>query len=293
LFSWYFLVLSARLSVRYLGTLGYVLHGRRLGEELHRRRVEEWRRVSPLYRDRPRRTLLGFDIYLNPEDFSPVSTSIGVDGVLDIPLTSLFLEKLGRGMRVVDVGANLGYFTLLASGVVGPSGRVYAFEPDPYNASLLEKSVAHNRADNVEVVRRAVCDRAGIVQLYRAPPGQPQAHSTMTDWGHGSLGVEATTLDGFWADADRPKIHMVKAHVVGDEPVVLRGSLRLLEEGRPMLAIVFDPPKWRGEARLLSRLFEWYRVYTLVHAPWLLREVTQDSLDWSYPQELYLEPRRN
>jgi len=81
--------------------------------------------------------------------------------------------------------------------------------------------------------------------------------------------------------------------VVGDEPVVLRGSLRLLEEGRPMLAIVFDPPKWRGEARLLSRLFEWYRVYTLVHAPWLLREVTQDSLDWSYPQELYLEPRRN
>jgi len=62
--------------------------------------------VSPLYRDRPRRTLLGFDICLNSEDFSPVSTSIGVDGVFDIPLTSLFLEKLGRGERVVDVGAN-------------------------------------------------------------------------------------------------------------------------------------------------------------------------------------------
>ncbi len=87
--------------------------------------------MSLFYQGRPRRTLLGFDIYLNPEDFSPVSTSIDVDGVLDLPLTSLFLEKLGRGMCVVDLGANLGYFTMLASKIVGPSGRVYAFEPDP------------------------------------------------------------------------------------------------------------------------------------------------------------------
>ncbi len=41
-----------------------------------------------------------------------------------------------------------------------------------------------------------------------------------------------------------------------------------------MLAVVFGPPKWRGEGRLLSRLFEWYSVYRLVYAPWLLRRVT-------------------
>jgi precorrin-6B methylase 2 len=78
------------------------------------------------------------------------------------PMTTLAFHTLVQpGDRVVDVGAHVGYFTLLAARLCGPNGRVFAFEPHPDNFRLLERNIRENGAENVTAVRKAVADRAG------------------------------------------------------------------------------------------------------------------------------------
>ena len=69
-------------------------------------------------------------------------------------------------MTAVDVGANLGYYTLLFAELVGPKGQVYAFEPVPYNASLLNRSVRANGYTNVIAVAKAVSNATGATTLH-------------------------------------------------------------------------------------------------------------------------------
>ena len=81
-------------------------------------------------------------------------------------LTKLFKKEMKQGMIVVDIGAHIGYFTLLAARLVGETGRVFAFEPDPDNYSLLIKNVSVNGHDNVIPVQKAVSNKTGQVRLF-------------------------------------------------------------------------------------------------------------------------------
>ena len=78
-----------------------------------------------------------------PED-KHVSRKIREQGLWEPFETSLIVSRLNTGDVFVDVGANIGYFTLIAASLVGDQGQVYAFEPDPENYRLLEKNCAHN-----------------------------------------------------------------------------------------------------------------------------------------------------
>src|SRR5262245_13382224 len=75
--------------------------------------------------------------------------------------TKLVLENICRGDWVIDVGANIGYYTLLFAQKVGQRGRVFAFEPDPENFELLEHNVRQNGYDNVVLVNKAVAEKTG------------------------------------------------------------------------------------------------------------------------------------
>ncbi len=79
--------------------------------------------------------------------------------------TRLILEHVKPGMTVVDIGANIGYYTLLMARQVGPAGKVFAFEPDPFNFSLLEENVRSNGYKNVTLINAALSERTGTVQL--------------------------------------------------------------------------------------------------------------------------------
>ena len=74
-------------------------------------------------------------------------------------------EQLAAGATFVDIGANIGWFSLLAASVVGPAGRVIAIEPNPNNVALLQHSAKDNSFDNIEVLPVAIADRAGAVAL--------------------------------------------------------------------------------------------------------------------------------
>src|SRR5688572_13621160 len=118
-----------------------------------------WKQFVYSLRDRKSSlvTLEGFKLNVHQHD-TVISESIRQRKIWAEAETRLFRELIRPGMVVVDVGANIGYFSLLASTLVGPTGRVYAFEPDPVNCALLRKNVRLNRVTNIEVIESALSD---------------------------------------------------------------------------------------------------------------------------------------
>ena len=254
--------------------------------------MTRWARQREHYRNKPK-TIFGLQIYLNPEDFSPVSSSIATTGWLDLSLTEILVKVLKPGMTVVDVGANIGYYTLLSAKLVGKSGLVYAFEPEGLNLRLLNKSVDVNRLTNVSVCDRALSQTEGVARLHLADRSAPQAHSINHDWGRGTIDVRTTTLDSFWEKMDRPRFDLVKIHVGSDDPNVLEGSRKVIHEAGPFIATVFVPAAWETHIELLEDLYANYDVYRIVRSPFLIRRTRISELLSRGPTELFLARRLN
>lgn len=284
------MVRSFYLGIKYPSLLLSWLKRRDIGVEIKRKRTEEWAKLREYYRNHPK-VIFGLKIYLNAEDFSPVSTSIATTGWLDLSLTGLLMKVLKPGMTVVDVGANIGYYTLLCAKIVGGRGLVYAFEPEPFNLKLLNKSVSANNLTNIKVYSQALWETEGVIKLHLADPREPQAHSIGRDWGRGTIDVISTTLDSFWEDLGKPHLDMLKIHVGGDDLVVLRGARRVIQELRPSIAAVFVPDTWRRDKELFDELFLLYDVYRVAKSPFLIRRVQERELLGNEPTELFLAPK--
>ncbi|HLV00460.1 MAG TPA: FkbM family methyltransferase, partial [Acidobacteriota bacterium] len=147
--------------------------------------------------------------------------------------------QLKPGMIAIDVGAHVGYYTRLFSDLVGPTGRVYAFEANPLNFSLLH----HNtfRHANVEMIHRAVSNRIGQATLYVS--SKSGSHSLyQSEFTQDKVQVETETLDHFWKRIGSPEIGLIKIDVEGAEPSVLAGAEYLIKShNRTRLIIEFAP----------------------------------------------------
>ena len=155
--------------------------------------------------------------------------------------THLFREFLTPGMVVVDIGANVGYFSLLAADLVGPAGTVYAVEPEPQNNAILRKNVHLNSYSNVRVIEKAVSNRTGPVQLFLSALDNG-SHSISDAAARGVAGdvqVAATTLDDLLEDEGWPKVDLVKIDVEGAEMLVLEG-MTLLPRNSPQVKLVIE-----------------------------------------------------
>jgi FkbM family methyltransferase len=144
------------------------------------------------------------------------------------------------GAVFIDIGANIGLYTLKAARLVGRDGAVVAVEPGRVAADLLERNLALNRFDTVRVVRAALADKVGTAPLYHVPLGDdPQAFSLLSD---GSA-VEAetvatTTLDALVGELGLSRIDCLKIDVEGAEPLVLAGGQATLARWHPI--VIFE-----------------------------------------------------
>ena len=151
--------------------------------------------------------------------------------------TDLFRELLKPGMVVVDVGANVGYFSLLAAELVGSSGKVYAFEPEPGNHGVLQKNIEINSLSNIQVEEMAVSDNSGVADFFLSELDSG-SHSLFGDAARGireSVQVTTTTLDAFLEAEGWPNIDLVKIDVEGAEDLVFDGARNLLATEKPAL----------------------------------------------------------
>jgi FkbM family methyltransferase len=199
-------------------------------------------------------------------------------------------KVLKPGMTFVDVGANIGYFTLLAAKSV-EHGHVYAFEPEQTNFELLSKSVLVNDLRNVDVYQKALCTKEGLIKLYLSHPMQPQSHSITFQEGKRSINVASTTLDSFWASIGRPKIDFLKIHVGGAEATVLMGATEVLQKAKPLIVTMFVPDVQTKERLLWDRLVSFYDLYELVNSPFLVKSIEPASLFNLGTIELLLNPK--
>jgi FkbM family methyltransferase len=142
-------------------------------------------------------------------------------------MTTLFTKLVTEGMIVVDIGAHVGYYTLLAAKAVGDKGKVFCFEPESSNYALLLKNAEVNGYKNVTPVRKAVFSKTGKVNLflgrYSGTHGlYPSVYSTST------LAVDAITLDEFFEDKDCP-IDIIKMDIEGAEMAAVTGMAEILK----------------------------------------------------------------
>ncbi len=174
--------------------------------------------------------------------------------------TRLFEGLVGRNMTVLDVGAHVGYYTLLSARLVGPEGKVYALEPDPENFTLLQKNVALNGYGNVILVPKAVSDRTGRLKLFLSSQGNDR-HSIFANprsvLRERSIEVDAVSLDEFLAAEGWPHVHLIKMDIEGAEPLALQGMSQLLSRSEDLkLVLEFAPESLQAGGFVPSEFLE-------------------------------------
>lgn len=171
-------------------------------------------------------------------------TAIGANvvfGTYERPETQWLEAHVSAGDTVVDIGANIGYFTMLMARAVGPGGRVHAFEPVDENADLLERSVAENRFDDRVVAHRMalgnVTGAAALATLTLAAGSQNSGGSFLAGpadvpSGHERRTVAVSRLDDLVLGE---RVSLVKIDVEGAEPLVFDGARGLLRRDAPWI----------------------------------------------------------
>ncbi|MBK7046155.1 MAG: FkbM family methyltransferase [bacterium] len=163
-------------------------------------------------------------------------------GTYEPPVQQALADCLKPGDVVLDVGANVGFIAVIAAKLVGPAGRVVAFEPVPENARLVRRNARLNGLSRLEVVETAVGDRCGSAQLVlaRLSGGSALAGTDLPPDACGEIEVPLTTLDAWHAREPATRPALVKIDVEGAELAVLRGAVGLLAAARPMLLLEVD-----------------------------------------------------
>ena len=250
------------------------------------------RRVVDTYVNNPVhvKRIHGFEIYLNPhaEYISPL---IAVAGIWELATTDLFIELLRKGGRVVDVGANVGWFTLLAARRVGQDGTVLSFEPAPANFSLLAKSVERNKFRNVRLFNEIVSDIDGTRTLYLARrTAETGLHSIVRSHGGEELAISSVRLDTVARSLGIDRIDVLKVDVEGAEPEVLLGAERLISQRKiKNMVLEWNPEVWPRNRTLLDELlstYEFYRIRRL--SPFVLQKLKAGSFP-SSQANIYLK----
>ncbi len=160
-------------------------------------------------------------------------------------LGRLFCAVLRPGDTAIDVGANFGYYTVLAARLVGPSGTVHAFEASARMFAYLQQTVALNAFDQTVLHWRAVAERSGRRTFHEAPAGLSGLGS-LRSLGAQTAGVSvvpAIALDDLLADL--PRVRLIKIDVEGADFLALQGMRRLLERDHPYLISEFNAAWFR------------------------------------------------
>jgi FkbM family methyltransferase len=149
------------------------------------------------------------------------------------------MRVASRQVNVIDIGANIGYYTILTSKQIGPGKRVFSFEPQPGVVAKLRRNIEASGLPNVTVFPFALSDVAGRVPFHVPQPGG-ESHGSMHANGRFQVlqvvDVETRRLDDVWQQLGSPDIGLLKMDAEGAELPILRGAVGLLSgPNRPVL----------------------------------------------------------
>jgi FkbM family methyltransferase len=177
-------------------------------------------------------------------DFSEeIARLLLLHGAYEASEIASVLSLAKPGSTAIDVGANVGMYTVALATRIGSAGKVLAFEPVPQTSHRLRENLALNGLENVEVFEAAAGQSRGFADLQLA---DDSAYASMAGVKQGRaigqrLSVRVTPLDEVWNDRQRPVVSFCKIDVEGAEMSVLEGAKEMLAACRPALLLEADP----------------------------------------------------
>ncbi|MEM9784869.1 MAG: FkbM family methyltransferase [Pseudomonadota bacterium] len=180
-----------------------------------------------------------FKIYADEAD--PMIGIPSQNGTYEMYVTAKIEEVLKPGDTFIDIGANIGYFSLLASQIVGREGQVVAIEPNAFNVKLLEHSVVQNGFENVSVAQVAVSEKIETLFLHATVGNGATSKIEQGDApSFNAKTIPALPLDAILSSHHRP-VDLIKVDVEGFEYIALKGARTILDEDSPGIVLEFTP----------------------------------------------------
>ncbi|MFA5386120.1 MAG: FkbM family methyltransferase [Candidatus Paceibacterota bacterium] len=187
----------------------------------------------------------GIKMYINVNDpnraLRETFQGYGMNLIHEETTTKLFKDVVRPGNVVIDLGANIGYFTLLAAKLVGETGKVFSFEPEPSNFYYLQKNIKINDFNNAVAFQKAVSNKNGETSLFVCT--YDSGHHTINQSGgieayrHGRSGrtkkisIETVALDDFF-EGKIDRVDILKIDVEGAEAIAIEGMEKILMNNR-------------------------------------------------------------
>ncbi len=164
-----------------------------------------------------------------------------IDGIFEKAEIQYVIDHLKKGDMAYDIGANIGYFTVIMGVVVSGEGKISSFEPMPNNLVKLKENIILNNLKNITINEIALSDRTGEIQMHSpvddlafASIYTPDNASTNTG---NIINVKTDLLDNIWTNSGEPDISVIKLDVEGAEVAVLKGALNCLKTCKPKILL--------------------------------------------------------
>ena len=181
----------------------------------------------------------GFKIYVRPPRTSSIGRSIYLKGIWERDMTKVVENKIKDGWHILDVGADIGYYSLLFALKCGSDGAVAAFEPDPEAWPYLNKNINMFKYSNIYPFNLALSNHSGKGMMKSG--GRGQLYPDKKGYNNQTSTVKMVKFDTFWPKLSWEKIDLIKIDVEGAELTVLEGMEKIIKKYHPHLLIEIHP----------------------------------------------------
>jgi len=183
----------------------------------------------------------GHKIFLGSEDTVNIATFGYEHEKFEL---NLFKNSLKEGDVILDLGANIGLYSLSAARIVGEKGKVYSFEPDPITFKNLKKNIELNKFNNVELVNKAVSNKTGTITFTSSEniSSRSKNYIKLDDkLENNSIKIQTIKMDDFFENNDIV-INVIKMDVEGAEFEALKGMKKIIDKNKHLkIFLEFSP----------------------------------------------------
>lgn len=199
----------------------------------------------------------------------------------DVTEIKLIEAYLKQGHNVLDIGANIGFYTNIFSNVIGTKGKVFAFEPEPVNFQYLQQNC--KLLNNATLVNKAVSDTTGVLKIYLSKMLNVDHRTYAIDDYSEVKEIDAVTIDDYLLSVGNPAIDFIKMDIQGYEMAAVKGMLQTLKRNKNIKIISelwpFGLRKAGSSASELLNVFnaQQLNVYLLYTTPYQL--ITSETVE--------------
>ena len=200
-------------------------------------------------------------------------------GTYEVPIQNIFAQHLKAGDVFYDIGANVGFFSIVAAKLVGEGGKVYAFEPGENNANSIRHNAELNNFDRIQMIEKAVSNTSGEGQLLLAKysGGHALATADAPPDLAGQVTVDLVSIDDLIAAGQIEPPNFVKVDVEGAELDVLKGMTQTIKTYQPTVIYEVDDGDRAAYERKYQELADFFKSFDYKVTQ---TENSYDTIDW-------------